>query len=150
LSTPGVMAEYPKTIVLTDGTHLVLRPAEVSDEPAVVAMLGQQAAPRLLAILALEGERAAATLVLGEPAAGQAVLRLGISPAYRGRRLGTWMLLDAVHVAAGLGVERLLVEAPDNDPEYIGALRRLDFVEDGRCGGTVVLTKTLHRGWPDF
>src|SRR5262249_54461231 len=70
----------------------------------------------------------------------------------RGRRLGTWMLLDAVHLAAALGVERLEAVVRPGDEARLAALRRLDFV-DARAPGPaagVVLVKRPHAAWTGF
>lgn len=127
----GTLArEYPKTVVLKDGAHLVLR-ASVDGGTIVVA--------------ADDGGAPAGSARLGwttEPAA----LSVTLEPAYRDRRLGTWMLLDGVHLAAALGAAGVVVDAPGAGEAFRGALRRLDFAED-RPGR---FTKTLHHGWGDF
>ncbi len=190
MSAAGGLDEYPKTIVLADGTHLVLRPMTGVDEPALEALLARlpeeerarlpealaalarpRAAPsrdhsgRLLAVLALDGEQVAAVAVLERDASPSrrhvAEIVLAIDPGRRGRRLGTWMLLDCVHVAAGLGVERVVAPVAADEHAYLAALRRLDFAEEapapdhrrgpaGRPRAAVVMVKTLHRGWTDF
>jgi len=57
-----------------------------------------------------------------------------------------------VHLAAGLGVDRLEAAAHPGEAAYLAALARLDFVVDrGRTSpSSVVLVKRLHRGWTDF
>ena len=146
------MAEYPKTVVLRDGAHLTLRPLESGDTIGGLA-LPHTPSDALLTIVAVDDDRAAALMVLerlnGDASAG---VTLALDPAYRGRRLGTWMLLDAVHAASARGVDRLVAEAPEDARDYVAALRRLDFVEEatGASPGMVVLVKRLHRGWPDF
>jgi hypothetical protein len=62
------------------------------------------------------------------------------------------MLLDCVHLAAGLGYARLEAVARIDDADRLAALRRLDFVErrDGTSAPQLVLVKTLHASWPDF
>jgi GNAT superfamily N-acetyltransferase len=191
VSAAGALDEYPKTIVLSDGTHLVLRPMAGGDGPALEALLGrlpEEERARLpetlaalarpggaapsgadsspgLAVVALDGEDLAAVAVLergASPSRGHvAEIALAIDPGRRGRRLGTWMLLDCVHVAAGLGIEQVVASVTTDEHAYLAALRRLDFAEaappparrrglDGSTRATVVMVKTLHRGWPDF
>jgi hypothetical protein len=76
---------------------------------------------------------------------------VALAPAYRGRRLGTWMLLDCVHLATALGFARLEAVARRDDEAHLAALRRLDFVERRDEGaGALVLAKTLHAAWTDF
>src|SRR5439155_779912 len=76
-------------------------------------------------ILACAGERVVAALALGRGAPEVARLSVVIDPEYRGRRLGTWLVLDAVHLAAALGVERLEATLHPEDTAYLAALERL-------------------------
>lgn len=123
--------EYPKTVVLNDGAHLVLRASGPEAGTIVVAADD-------------DGTRAG-TARLGW-ATDPVDLALTLEPAYRDRRLGTWMLLDGVHLAAALGAASVVVDAPATAEAFRAALRRLDFVE--RDPGR--FTKTLHHGWTDF
>jgi hypothetical protein len=90
-----------------------------------------------------------------------ASLAVRIDPTHRGRRLGTWMLLDCMHLAVALEIELLAAPVRHGDAPYLAALRRLDFVEDatlreqyrvpdGGALGLVVLVKSVHRQWTDF
>ena len=159
MTEPAALADYPKTVVLTDGTHLVLRPMVAADTEAVAALAARARAPRppdgALRILALDGECVAGLLVLERRTPPGAALELVLDPAYGGRRLGTWMLLDAVHLAGALGAGRLVATVPVGADTFLAALRRLDFVEASAtpgppAGGARVLVKTLHAGWTDF
>jgi GNAT superfamily N-acetyltransferase len=178
---------YPKTVVLTDGTHLVLRlgvptdaravaslgrymPPEMCWEPAndPIVSTPEGAPARALTVVACDAERVVAAAMLARPAessrihpAHLASIAVRIDPAYHGRRLGTWMLLDCVHLAAALDIELLVALAHPKDEAYLAALRRLDFVDDatlrGRhrvpefCPGELLaLAKAVHRGWTDF
>jgi RimJ/RimL family protein N-acetyltransferase len=172
----AAVGAYPKTVVLTDGTHLVLRLGVPGDAAAVAGLashgppdltLGPADLPdpqRTLTVVACDTARvvAAATLVR-RPAREARVASLGvrIDPAYQGRRLGTWMLLDGVHLAAALDIELLAAPSYPEAGPYLAALRRLDFVDDaslraqhrvpdGRTQGLVVLVKAVHRQWTDF
>jgi GNAT superfamily N-acetyltransferase len=137
------LADYPKTVVLRDGAHLVLRPAVAGEAGALEAPAAPADALRLVA---LDGARVAGLLVLAPGAQeGERRVLVRLADGYRGRRLGTWMLLDAVHLATALGASRLVAE-PADDAGLAAALLRLDFVPDG--GGRMV--KRLHAGWTDF
>jgi GNAT superfamily N-acetyltransferase len=152
-----VLADYPKTVVLKDGAHLVLR-AMVAEDRAAVARLIAGAPPeeRPLAaevvVLACDGEHVAGAAALARRGDDAAAVTVVLDPAYRGRRLGTWMLLDAIHLAADLGLVRLEASACAGDDERLAALRRLDFVVDTERSSDSrrVLAKTLHRAWTDF
>lgn len=178
---------YPKTVVLTDGAHLLLRlgvptdaraveslgryvPPEMRwdpvDDPIVSAPGGEPA--RALTVVACDAERVVAAAMLARPAEASrsqpapiASITVRIDPAYHGRRLGTWMLLDCVHLAATLDLELLVALAHPQDEAYLAALRRLDFVDDAtlrtrhavpavRPGGSLALVKAVHRSWTDF
>jgi GNAT superfamily N-acetyltransferase len=144
--------EYPKTVVLRDGAHLVLRPRTPGEAPALHG-LGAAAEPRsgALVIVAWEGNRAAGAVQLAPIGRDAAAVAVALDPAYVGRRLGTWLLLDAIHCAADLGLARLVVEPPPAAADYRAALERLDFVPVGGAADEPVrLVKTLHRGWTDF
>src|SRR5258705_323817 len=101
---------------------------------------------------ACDGERVVAAAALERGVPEVARLRVAIDPDYRGRRLGTWLVLDGVHLAAGLGVERLEAAAHPGEAASLAALERLDFVVDRArtSPSSVVLVKSLHRGWTDF
>ncbi len=152
-----VLADYPKTVVLTDGAHVVLRPLGAAEGAALRVLLARAAAERLASsgdpvILAWDGERVVAAAALERRVPEVARLSVAIDPDYRGRRLGTWLLLDLVHLAAGLGVERLESALHPGDAAYLAALERLDFVVDAAHASPsgVVLVKRLHRAWTDF
>ncbi len=140
--------EYPKTVVLRDGAHLVLRPGPAADAPALE---GVEAGRDALVIVAWDGERAAGWVRLARIDPESAAVAVALDAAYVGRRLGTWLLLDAVHCAVGLGLARLVVEPPPAAADYRAALERLDFVPAGGTADRPArLVKALHRGWTDF
>jgi GNAT superfamily N-acetyltransferase len=158
--TDDTLVDYPKTVVLKDGAHLVLRPLSAAERPALDALLARVPAEDRPAsfggegsvVLACDGERVVAAVAVARRDAGTATLGIVIDPAYRGRRLGTWLVLDAVHLAASDGVARLEAVARADDAAYLAALRRLDFVAErpGAGPSAVRMVKTLHAGWTDF
>lgn len=121
--------EYPKTVVLKDGAHVVLRASMAGT--TVVVSADEEGTPA-----------GTGRLERGDPIR----LAVTLAPGYRDRRLGTWMLLDGVHLAGALGARQVVVDAPPAAEALRAALRRLDFVED-RPGA---FTKSLHQGWTDF
>jgi len=146
-----VSDDYPKTVVLNDGAHVVLRAMVSGDAAAVAELLDGEPPAGDAVVVAVEGERTAGVVRLTRDGdAGRVAVAL--DPAYRGRRLGTWMLLDAVHLASGLGVARLETSASPEDAERSAALRRLDFVVDPARSSApeLVWVKTLHATWPNF
>src|SRR5207302_7635524 len=156
--TDDALADYPKTVVLTDGAQLVLRPLGDAERAALRALLARVAPAEGFApaadhvILACDRERVVAAAALERGVPEVARLSVAIDPEYRERRLGTWLVLDCVHLAAGLGVDRLEAAAHPGEAAYLAALARLDCVADrGRTSpANVVLVKRLQRGWTDF
>jgi GNAT superfamily N-acetyltransferase len=159
----AVRAAYPKTVVLRDGAHLVLRlwsPGEPDPLPALrTALPAVEQAPsedgERFTVVAVDGEAVVAVATLRpSPGAGdEAALEVMLHPAYRRRRLGTWLLLDVVHLAAELGIEQVCARARADDEAYVAALRRLDFGLDANArvpAGSVVLRKHIHTEWTDF
>jgi RimJ/RimL family protein N-acetyltransferase len=146
-----VSGDYPRTVVLKDGAHLVLRPMTEADREGVAARLGAAPPAEAVVVVACEDKRVAGLLTL-ERRGDAGRLRIVLDPAYRERRLGTWMLLDAVHLAGALGLRRLEACPDREETAYRAALARLDFVEERLPGGAIpgMLVKTLHVGWPDF
>lgn len=147
-------AEYPKTVVLRDGAHVVLRALGSEDRPALAALLARAPAGERAAfvtdadvgVIAFDGERAVAAATLDRRDDARAGLGMIVDPDYAGRRLGTWLLLDVVHLATALGAASLEARVPPGDGAYRAALRRLDFVQ--ATDGT--MAKTLHATWTDF
>ncbi len=168
-----VAKDYPKEVILRDGRGVTLRPLGSSDGPMLERMLerlteedrwflglggpvagfverwvGATGRDRVFTVSALlEREMiAAAALIRERPGAEGHVGRIQTSviPAYREKRLGTWMLLDLINAAMSMGLERLLmrlVEGRDaslmRGVETLGFLREAvlrDFVKD-RDGG---------------
>ena len=150
------LADYPKTVVLKDGAQLVLRPLGAAEDAVLRAFLARAGPAQRLGgdpvILACDGERVVAALALERSVPAVARLSVALDPEYCGRRLGTWLVLDGVHLAAGLGVERLEATTSAGDAAYLAALERLDFVVDAlrTSPSRVVLVKRLHREWTDF
>jgi GNAT superfamily N-acetyltransferase len=141
--TPAPFDDYPRTVVLKDGTHVALRPVSGADRTGLPFPLEATAAAAV--IVAVDGDRVVGASVL-ERRGEVGTVRVHVAPDHHGRRLGTWMLLDAVHLAAALGIARLEAHAAPDETAYRDALDRLDFVEQSPG----VLVKTLHATWPDF
>ena len=121
---------YPKTAVLRDGTHVELR---------------DDTAAGVIAIAAWHDGAVVGRMTL-TPDATTARLEVTLAPGFEGRRLGTWLVLEAIHVAAAQGFERLTA-SPGADAAFADALARFDFHAGARAGH---VEKRLHRGWPEF
>ncbi len=181
--------KYPKEIVLKDCTEVLIRPLAEADEPelcrfytqipeedrwymrfdvmdpAVIRswVLGQQ---EVVSIIALVAGEIVAHARLHTHQHGcyhhQGRLRIIVAPAYRQKRLGSWMLLDLIHLAMekGLreiradlvvGVEQAAIESAYKLDFFKKALLE-DFVIDprGQRHDLLIMTKQLHKDWGDF
>ena len=154
-----MLDEYPKQIVLKDGTSVTLRPLEAADVDQLVAFF--QRVPendrwylrhdvsheelvrhwaltvdyeRVMPIIALKdgGIIGDATLHRHRYGSSRHIgeVRVVIDPTARGQRLGTWMVLDLIQLATALGLEKLVAEAVGGEAAALRAFRHLDFVRE--------------------
>jgi RimJ/RimL family protein N-acetyltransferase len=185
-----MLEEYPKEVILKDGTPVMLRPLERGDAEQLVAFF--QRIPeddrwylrhdvsdsatvrqwalgvnyeRVIPIIALSAGRIVGDTTLHRRCYGSSrhvgEIRIVIDPDYRTKRLGTWMLLDLIQLATGLGLEKLVAEVASTETAALRAIRRLDFVREGvipelhkdRTGqecDLVIMVKNLAPTWTDF
>lgn len=180
---------YPKEIVLKDGTEVLIRPLTSEDElplrrfysgiaeedrwymrfdvmdPAVIHswVEDQQEVFSMLALCA--GDIVAHTRLHTHRYGcyhHQGRLRIIVNPGYRHKRLGSWMLLDLIHLAMekGLrevradfvvGIEQAAIESAYKLDFFKKALLE-EFVIDpqGQLHDLLIMTKRLHKDWGDF
>lgn len=152
------LSEFPKKVLLLDGTRITLRPMTPEDEggltnffcqvpeadrrylkedvtsPEVIARWARQLDyNRALPLLAIDGNRivADATLHRRRAIARSHVgeVRVVVEPSFRGRGLGTIMLRELIGIAVDAGLERVIFElAADKEAVAIEAAERLGFV----------------------
>jgi L-amino acid N-acyltransferase YncA len=186
----GMLEEYPKEAVLKDGTLVTLRPLEQGDAERLIAFfqripeddrwylhhdvsdsatIRQWALgvdyQRVIPIVAIHEGKVIGDVSLHRRRYGSTrhvgKVRIVIDPEYRSKRLGTWMLLDIVQLATGLGLEKLVAEVASKETSALKAIRRLDFVREavipelhkdqtGNEGDLVILVKNLAPRWTDF
>jgi RimJ/RimL family protein N-acetyltransferase len=184
-------SRYPKAVILKDHREVVLRllaPDDADDlirfyseqdlsfrwymredpcDPAVVQKwIRAQQEGRAFSILATHEDRivAHASLLMRTFGAQKRNGRIMIQviPEFRSVQLGTWLIFDLIKRAMESGLERLRIDFTVGvDDRAIEALRRLDFVKEGRLRDYVIdengeyrdyviMVKQLHRGWSDF
>jgi RimJ/RimL family protein N-acetyltransferase len=186
----GMLEEYPKEAILKDGTRVTLRPLERGDAEQLVAFFQRIPGDdrwylrhdvsnpttvrqwalgvdyeRVIPIVAIHKGQIIGDVTLHRRRYGSTrhvgEVRIVIDPDYRTKRLGTWMLLDIVQLATGLGLEKLVAEVASNETAALKAIRRLDFVREAvipefhkdRAGNErdlVVMVKNLAPRWTDF
>jgi len=155
-----LLKDYPKEVILKDGTGVTLRPLKDGDENALFEMFRRLPAddlwflnhdvsdPGLIAdwINNLDPNRVISIVALLEGRiVGNAVLmmkrygakshigkvRISVDPGFRDRRLGTWMLLDLVNLSMAMGLQMLVMRlVQDRDASLINGVRKLGFIEE--------------------
>jgi len=185
-----MLDEYPKQIVLKDGASVTLRPLEPADADQLVAFFQRIPEndrwylrhdvtvtetvrnwasrinyERVIPIVALQNGQIVGDATLHRRHYGSTrhvgAVRVVIDPAARGQRLGTWMVLDLIQLATGLGLEKLVAEIASGETAAIRAFRHLDFVREavipeihrdhqGNPCDLLVMVKNLAHTWTDF
>lgn len=155
-----MLEDYPKEIILKDGTGLTLRPLEVGDEVPLFQMfqdlsdddrwftdgdvthirtienwVRHQDLNRMVSILAvLEGRIVAyATLQRRHRGARGHIgkIRILVGDSFREKNLGTWMLFEIMNLAISMGLEILVMElVEDRDAAVIRGAGRLNFFQE--------------------
>jgi hypothetical protein len=152
--------DYPKEVILRDGTGVTLRLLRKEDRDPLLEMFsrlseddrwfldgslpdpaaeekGMEKTSRntMLSIAAfLEGKIIAnGTLVRTCCGATSHVgkVRISVDPVFRGKYLATWMLLDLINLAMAWGLEILIMRlVQDKDLYLIRSVKKLDFSEE--------------------
>jgi len=155
----SVLKDYPKEVILKDGTGVTLRPLMDGDQDALFKMfrrfpkdelwflnhdvndpqlidrwIKNLDSKRVVSIVALlEGSVIAnAVLMMKDYGAKKHIgkIRIAVDPAMREKRLGTWMLLDLINLAVAIGLKILAMRLiEDRDTAVIQGAKKLDFVE---------------------
>ncbi len=185
------LTDYPKEVILKDGTGVTLRPLSPGDEgplhalfarlndedlwflnhdmsdPDLISGWVEQLDPRrVISIVALLEGRIIGNAALMTKKYGAkshiGKVRITVDPAFRDRRLGTWMLLDLGNLAMAIGLQLLVMRlVQDRDAAIINGVRKLDFQEEavlekyvldreGNPHNLVLMVKRLPAGWEDF
>lgn len=183
--------DYPKEVILKDGTGVTLRPLKKGDEDLLFEMFSRlsdddrwfldhdvedfrliegwvknEVLDKVISTVAvLEGQIIAhATLIRKYPGAKSHTgrIRISVDPSFREKHLATWMLLDLINLAMGMGLETLTMQmVEERDSSLIRSVKKLDFSEeavlkdyvkdrDGTPCNLVIMVKRLHRLWDDI
>ena len=155
-----VLQDYPKEVILKDGTGVTLRPLRQGDEDLLFSMFSRLSEDdrwfldhdvadfglienwvknmdpeRAHSILAVLGGQiiAHATLLRKYYGAKSHIgnIRISVDPSFRGKHLATWMLLDLINLAMAMGLEILIMQlVEDRDAALIRSVKKLEFVEN--------------------
>lgn len=186
-----MLKDYPKEVILKDGTGVTLRPLKKGDEDLLFEMFSRlsdddrwfldhdvgdfrliegwvknEVLDKVISTVAvLEGQIIAhATLIRKYPGAKSHTgrIRISVDPSFREKHLATWMLLDLINLAMGMGLETLTMQmVEERDSSLIRSVKKLDFSEeavlkdyvkdrDGTPCNLVIMFKRLHRLWDDI
>jgi len=187
-SQASFFKDYPKEIILKDGTGVTIRPLRQGDGGALQRMFQtfpeedlwflnhDLSNPRLIEgwINDLDVSRVISLVALleGQVIANAALMRksygakshigkvrISVAPAYRGKRLGTWMLLDLVNLGMDIGLKMLVMRLfPERDTSIIRGAERIEFVREatlkdyaidrsGNPHDLLILVKRLPEAW---
>ena len=180
---------YPKEVVMKNGVEAVIRPLEEADEQALNDFYASLPSDdrwfmrydvtdpgiirswiddpeHIFSILAVVDKSIVAHARLHMRESGcyhhMGRLRIIVSPKYRSKRLGTWMLLDLIQLAMDRGLKELRADfVMDQEKTAIDTAYKLDFFRkailedfiegpDGTRHDLMIMTKRLHRNWGDF
>ena len=156
----GELKDYPKEIIIKDGTGVTIRPVMAGDENALLEMfkhlpegelwfldhdlsnpdyihdwLMSLKLKREISIIALLEGRIIANTVLRMKDFGAEShvgrLKFSVVPSFRDKGLGTWMLLDIVNLAISRGLQILVIHLEqDREPSIINWIKRFNFHEE--------------------
>lgn len=142
------MKDYPKEVILRDGSGVTLRPVSADDGPLLERMLNRlsdedrwflglegdlnafvktwirfSGTDRVFSIAAvLEGRMVSVAALVRERRGSEGHvgnIQISVAPEYRERRLGTWMLLDLINAAMSMGLERLVMRLVEGRDDTI-------------------------------
>jgi ribosomal protein S18 acetylase RimI-like enzyme len=159
-SLEDLKMDYPKEVILKDGTGVTLRPLKHGDENALFEMFKlfskdelwflnhDVSDPRLFEdwVKGLDLNRVVSIVALleGRIISNGALMmkqfgakshigkvRIAVDPSFREKRLGTWMLLDLVNVSMAIGLKTVVMRlVQERDASLMNAVRKLDFTEE--------------------
>jgi ribosomal protein S18 acetylase RimI-like enzyme len=159
-SLEDLKMDYPKEVILKDGTGVTLRPLKHGDENALFEMFKRFSKdelwflnhdvsdPRLFEdwVKSLDLNRVVSIVALleGRIISNGALMmkqfgakshigkvRIAVDPSFREKRLGTWVLLDLVNVAMAIGLKTVVMRlVQERDASLMNAVRKLDFTEE--------------------
>ncbi len=181
---------YPKQVVVKDGTKVILRPLakddlgklqqyfqdikpadrryrrdDITDSRIVQELVDKLEYERVRPILAEVNGRIVADATLDrhyELARHLGEIRVFVSPEYRRKGLGTWLLLDLVNLAMNAGLEKLRADFIDKlESLAIGSAERLGFYRaavipkyykdaDGKEYDQIIMMKTIFPDWGEY
>jgi RimJ/RimL family protein N-acetyltransferase len=157
--TPIMLEDYPKEVILKDGSGVTLRPLRKGDEDLLFRMFSRLSEDdkwfldhnvtdfelienwvknmdpdRAHSIVCvLEGRIIAHANLLRKYYGAKSHIgniRISVDPSFRGKHLATWMLLDLINRAMAMELEKLIMQlVEDRDAALIRSVKKLEFLE---------------------
>jgi len=161
----NILKDYPKEIILKDGTGVTIRTFQEGDGDLLSRMLnrlslderwflGQGSTDpgsmndravnidlnRAISLVAvLEGSIISLATLTGKyHGAGSHIgkVRISVDPSFREKHLGTWMLLALINLAISMGLEILVMELVEGrDSSVIQGVKKLGFLKEAVLKG---------------
>ncbi len=155
-----MMEDYPKEIILRDGSGVTLRPLREGDEKHLFEMFNRLPKDdrwfidrnvqdfglienwvrnldldRVFSIVAvLEGKIIANAILMRKYYGAKSHIGeivISVDPVFRERHLGTWMLLDLINLGISVGLEMVEMRLVEGrDATIARAVKKLEFVEE--------------------
>ncbi|MBN2123991.1 MAG: GNAT family N-acetyltransferase [Deltaproteobacteria bacterium] len=152
-----LIGDYPKEILLKDGTGLTLRPIQPEDAAPLFEMfarlpeedkwyldgdfedpmrmekwvLDRDPRKQVSIVASLEGKVVSLACLSRKHFGSKShigEIRISVDPSFRARHLGTWMLMDLMNLAISMELEILVMHlVEDRDALVIGGARKLGF-----------------------
>lgn len=182
---------YPKEVILRDGSGVTLRPLQPGDEEPLYDMFRRFSEDelwflnhdvsdphlirgwirdldprRVVSVVAVLEGRIIANAALMRKAYGAkshiGKIRISVDPAFREKRLGTWLLLDLINFAMALGLKMLVMRlVRGKDEAVMNGVKKLGFSEEAvlkdhvldRAANPydlVIMVKRLPVEWDNF
>lgn len=161
-----MVKEYPKTITLKDGTKVTIRPMEkgdvddlfgffervpkedrlfLRDDVTDIKVIQEWADTldyeKVLPMVAIESGTIVADATLHRRQKGWTShvgkVRLVVDRAFRGKGLGSKMVLELINIAEKAGLEKLVAEVMDSQEPAKRAFERLGFKEEAKLSNYV-------------
>jgi len=159
---PELQKQYPKEVILEDGTGVTIRLTREDDEQKIFEMfqrfseedrwfLDDDVSDRKLInsrvkeinrerfnciVAQLEDRIIALGLLKREHHGSQShigTIVISVDPRFRENRLGTWILLDLINLAMEMELQKLMMSlVRDRDALVIRGIKSLDFFEEAR------------------
>jgi len=156
----GELKDYPKEIILKDGTGVTIRTVREGDKKGLLEMFKHFPESELwfldhdlsdpgyihdwvmnlelkreISIIALLEGRIIANTVLRMKNFGAEShigrLKFSVVPSFRDKGLGTWMLLDIINLAISRGLQMLVIHLEqDREPSIINWIKKFNFHEE--------------------